>query len=187
MMEAADPSLNRIGNLLVPNSNYCKFEDWVVPILDQMVKEQDGEDKTVWSPSKVIARLGKEIDNEESVYYWCYKVSHAWSISLYGLVDRGSKDTPTRRDVLVILRTALIKEQHPRLLSRSHGRFVRRYDLLPHVQDGNAVRARHCLRHTAVERYVSQGEESGHDHPRRRCVQAPNRQCDALREFPAGA
>ncbi|WVQ69439.1 deoxyhypusine synthase [Kwoniella botswanensis] len=64
--------LNRIGNLLVPNSNYCAFEDWVVPILDQMVKEQE-EDGTKWSPSSVIHRLGKEIDNEESVYYWCYK------------------------------------------------------------------------------------------------------------------
>jgi hypothetical protein len=67
-------SLNRIGNLLVPNSNYCAFEDWVVPILDQMVAEQEGEEKVRWSPSKVIHRLGKEIDNEESVYYWCYKV-----------------------------------------------------------------------------------------------------------------
>jgi hypothetical protein len=70
---AADVRLNRIGNLLVPNSNYCAFEDWVVPILDQMVVEQE-ENKEVWSPSKVIRRLGKEIDNEESVYYWCYKV-----------------------------------------------------------------------------------------------------------------
>lgn len=32
--------LNRIGNLLVPNDNYCKFEDWIVPIFDQMLKEQ---------------------------------------------------------------------------------------------------------------------------------------------------
>lgn len=32
--------LNRIGNLLVPNDNYCKFEDWVVPILDQLLVEQ---------------------------------------------------------------------------------------------------------------------------------------------------
>ena len=32
--------LNRIGNLLVPNDNYCKFEDWIIPILDQMLKEQ---------------------------------------------------------------------------------------------------------------------------------------------------
>ncbi|XP_067829040.1 deoxyhypusine synthase isoform X2 [Heptranchias perlo] len=26
-----------------------------------------------WTPSKMIARLGKEIDNPESVYYWTYK------------------------------------------------------------------------------------------------------------------
>lgn len=32
--------LNRIGNLLVPNNNYCKFEDWLIPILDQMLIEQ---------------------------------------------------------------------------------------------------------------------------------------------------
>ena len=66
--------LNRIGNLLVPNSNYCAFEDWVVPILDQMVAEQEGLDRIKWSPSIVINRLGMEIDNEDSVYYWCYKV-----------------------------------------------------------------------------------------------------------------
>ncbi|KIR26323.1 deoxyhypusine synthase [Cryptococcus deuterogattii LA55] len=64
--------LNRIGNLLVPNSNYCAFEDWVVPILDKMVEEQE-EQGVKWSPSSVIRRLGKEIDNEDSVYYWCYK------------------------------------------------------------------------------------------------------------------
>ena len=29
----------------------------------------------VWSPSKMIARLGKEIDDPDSVYYWAYKVS----------------------------------------------------------------------------------------------------------------
>lgn len=32
--------LNRIGNLLVPNDNYCKFEDWINPILNQMLEEQ---------------------------------------------------------------------------------------------------------------------------------------------------
>jgi deoxyhypusine synthase len=35
-----------------------------------MLSEQEGPDKVKWSPSNVIARLGKEIDNEESVYYW---------------------------------------------------------------------------------------------------------------------
>lgn len=37
------PSVPRIGNLLVPNDNYCKFEDWLMPILDQMVLEQNTE------------------------------------------------------------------------------------------------------------------------------------------------
>lgn len=69
--------LNRIGNLLVPNDNYCKFEDWVVPILDEMVKEQEGAARTKWSPSTVIARLGKEIDDEESILYWAHQVSTA--------------------------------------------------------------------------------------------------------------
>ncbi|KAI0235179.1 Deoxyhypusine synthase [Lamellibrachia satsuma] len=64
--------INRIGNLLVPNNNYCAFEDWIMPILDQMLLEQK-EQGIVWTPSKMIARLGKEIDNPDSVYYWCYK------------------------------------------------------------------------------------------------------------------
>ena len=32
--------INRIGNLLVPNDNYVKFEDWILPIFDKMLKEQ---------------------------------------------------------------------------------------------------------------------------------------------------
>ncbi|XP_019640811.1 PREDICTED: deoxyhypusine synthase-like [Branchiostoma belcheri] len=64
--------INRIGNLLVPNDNYCKFEDWIMPILDQMLLEQKTQG-TVWTPSKMVHRLGKEIDNPDSVYYWCYK------------------------------------------------------------------------------------------------------------------
>ncbi|XP_072005774.1 deoxyhypusine synthase isoform X1 [Engystomops pustulosus] len=64
--------INRIGNLLVPNNNYCLFEDWITPILDQMVLEQDTEG-TKWTPSKMIARLGKEINHPDSVYYWAQK------------------------------------------------------------------------------------------------------------------
>jgi deoxyhypusine synthase len=69
--------LNRIGNLIVPNANYCAFEDWVVPILDKMLEEQeetkDSKEPIKWTPSKVIHRLGKEINDERSVYYWAYK------------------------------------------------------------------------------------------------------------------
>ena len=69
--------MNRIGNLFVPNSNYCAFEDWIVPILDTMLEEQEASKKTDepqhWTPSKIIARLGKEINDERSVYYWAWK------------------------------------------------------------------------------------------------------------------
>jgi deoxyhypusine synthase len=65
--------MNRIGNLIVPNDNYCKFEDWLMPILDSMLAEQK-QHGTVWTPSSFIRRLGKEINNEESIYYWAYKV-----------------------------------------------------------------------------------------------------------------
>ena len=64
--------LNRIGNLLVPNDNYCKFEDWLMPLLDVMLKEQR-ENGVHWTPSSFIKRLGLEINDETSVFYWCAK------------------------------------------------------------------------------------------------------------------
>lgn len=80
--------LNRVGNMLVPNSNYCKFEDWIMPILDKMLEEQgtpcsasgggDGGDGgngggTSWTPSKMIARFGAEINHPDSIAYWAAK------------------------------------------------------------------------------------------------------------------
>ncbi len=32
--------LNRTGNMIMPNQNYCRFEEWIMPILDAMVDEQ---------------------------------------------------------------------------------------------------------------------------------------------------
>lgn len=64
--------LNRIGNLLVPNNNYCMFEDWIVPILDQLLIEQK-EQGILWTPSTLIARLGREINHPSSVLYWAQK------------------------------------------------------------------------------------------------------------------
>ncbi|CDO92591.1 unnamed protein product [Kluyveromyces dobzhanskii CBS 2104] len=83
-----DQGMNRIGNLLVPNDNYCKFEEWIVPVLDKMLEEQEeyvkeqgadcfdsnfDKDTPMWTPSKLIRRLGKEINDESSVLYWAYK------------------------------------------------------------------------------------------------------------------
>ncbi|GMH32582.1 hypothetical protein BSKO_00416 [Bryopsis sp. KO-2023] len=64
--------LNRIGNMLVPNKNYCEFEEWIMPIFDAMLKEQR-EEGVNWTPSKMIDRFGKEIDDPDSIYYWAHK------------------------------------------------------------------------------------------------------------------
>ena len=69
--ELRQSGVNRLGNLLVPNNNYCAFEDWLVPILHTITDEQV-KLGTRWTPSKLIDRLGKEINNPDSVYYWAH-------------------------------------------------------------------------------------------------------------------
>ena len=34
---------NRIGNMIVPNDNYCRFEEWFQPLLDEMLASQIDE------------------------------------------------------------------------------------------------------------------------------------------------
>ena len=80
-----EKGMNRIGNLIVPNSNYQKFEEWVIPILQSMFHEQEltadlppasegrSGGKVVWTPSRVIHRLGMEVNDESSICYWAYK------------------------------------------------------------------------------------------------------------------
>lgn len=54
--ELRERGINRIGNLLVPNENYCLFEDWLMPILDKMVEEQKNEVDDI---NEVIGKLDK--------------------------------------------------------------------------------------------------------------------------------
>ncbi|KAM9346148.1 deoxyhypusine synthase-like [Symphorus nematophorus] len=44
----------------------------MLPILKQMLLEQSAQGVR-WTPSKMVHRLGKEINNSESVCYWAYK------------------------------------------------------------------------------------------------------------------
>ena len=39
--ELRKKGINRIGNLIVPNNNYCLFEEWILPIWDRMLEEQN--------------------------------------------------------------------------------------------------------------------------------------------------
>jgi deoxyhypusine synthase len=68
----AKKGVNRTGNIYVPNERYCRFEDFVVPILEEIYKEQKKTGKII-SVSELIKRLGKEINDKRSIYYWCYK------------------------------------------------------------------------------------------------------------------
>ena len=80
-----EQNLYRIGNMFIRRRNYAAFYDWLMPILDAMLEEQEeskarakrGEiaDKEVlnWTPMNMIWRLGKEIDDESSIYYWAYR------------------------------------------------------------------------------------------------------------------
>ena len=60
-----EQGLNRIGNLLISNENYVKFEKFLWPILDRCIVE-----KKVVTPSTMIARLGVAIQDPSSVWYW---------------------------------------------------------------------------------------------------------------------
>ncbi|XP_073351085.1 deoxyhypusine synthase-like [Pagrus major] len=70
--ELFEKGLNRNGNTLMPEENYIKFDKWMRPVLKQMLLEQNTQGVR-WTPSKIIHRLGKEINNPESVCYWAYK------------------------------------------------------------------------------------------------------------------
>lgn len=64
--------LNRIGNLIVPNKSYEELESWFLPVVKEMHAEQK-EKGTIWSPAKIISKIGEKINNEDSIYYWCWK------------------------------------------------------------------------------------------------------------------
>jgi deoxyhypusine synthase len=64
--------INRAGNIFIPNSRYCSFEDFIIPILEKIYNEQKRTGKII-TPSELIWELGKEINDPKSIYYQCYK------------------------------------------------------------------------------------------------------------------
>jgi len=64
--------VNRAGNVYIPNALYCKFEEFLVPILEKIYSEQKKTGEII-SVGDFIKTLGKEINDERSIYYWCYK------------------------------------------------------------------------------------------------------------------
>ncbi|MCA9487342.1 MAG: deoxyhypusine synthase [Nanoarchaeota archaeon] len=70
--ELREKGINRAGNIYVPNSRYCKFEDFIMPILKEFYERQKETGKVV-TPSELIWKLGEKINDEKSIYYWSWK------------------------------------------------------------------------------------------------------------------
>ena len=76
--------INRIGNLLVPNLNYVSFEDWFMPLLHELHDEQEKTGE-IFSPSKLIDRMGARLTDPSSVWHWAHK--HKIPVFCPGITD----------------------------------------------------------------------------------------------------
>ena len=67
-----EKGINRVGNVFIPNSRYCEFEKFFIPILKQ-ITEEEKKTNSITSTSELIWKLGEKINNKESIYYWANK------------------------------------------------------------------------------------------------------------------
>ena len=59
---------NRVGNIIIRNESYMKFEDWIIPILEKLYNK-----KKRWSVSELLKEIGLEINDENSILYQAAK------------------------------------------------------------------------------------------------------------------
>lgn len=64
--------INRIGNILVSNNRYVKFEEFLQPILEELWNEQEKKGEII-SVCDFIWKLGEKINDERSVCYWAWR------------------------------------------------------------------------------------------------------------------
>ncbi|HLD54750.1 MAG TPA: deoxyhypusine synthase [Candidatus Nanoarchaeia archaeon] len=67
-----EKGINRIGNLLVPNNNYILYEEFCMPILEELYQDQLKTGK-VYAPYEIIWKFGEKINNKKSICYWAWK------------------------------------------------------------------------------------------------------------------
>ena len=72
--ELREKSVNRIGNIFVSNSQYVKFEEFVLPVLEELYQEQKRRGKPLLT-YEIVWKLGERINNKESICYWAWKNS----------------------------------------------------------------------------------------------------------------
>ena len=55
---------NRIGNLLIRNESYMKFEDWIGPVLSKLYEKQKR-----WAVSDLLREIGLLLDDKSSILF----------------------------------------------------------------------------------------------------------------------
>ena len=70
--ELREKGINRIGNIFVSNNRYVEFEEFIQPILKELLEEQKKTGKRTCA-SDLIWKLGEKINDEKSIYYWAWK------------------------------------------------------------------------------------------------------------------
>jgi deoxyhypusine synthase len=66
--ELHEKGINRVGNILINNESYMKFEDKINPILNELYKK-----KPVWTPSELFREIGLLLNDENSILYQAAK------------------------------------------------------------------------------------------------------------------
>jgi len=61
---------NRVGNLIIRNESYMKFEDWMLPVLEEIYKKQKR-----WAVSDFLKELGLRLNDENSILYQSAKTN----------------------------------------------------------------------------------------------------------------
>jgi len=59
---------NRVGNLLIDNESYCRFEDYITLILNELYKK-----KNSYSVSEMLYEIGLKLKDENSILYQAAK------------------------------------------------------------------------------------------------------------------
>jgi len=80
-IELSEHGLNRLGNVIVPNSSYGEIiEEKVLPILEQIkadrIKSTGKEGADIWTgfgTAQLVWELGDRIGTEDSLIYWAAK------------------------------------------------------------------------------------------------------------------
>tara|TARA_Y100000296_G_scaffold87210_1_gene130610 strand:- start:386 stop:1330 length:945 start_codon:yes stop_codon:yes gene_type:complete len=67
-VELHEKGENRVGNLIIRNESYMKFEDWIIPVLKELYNE-----KKRWSVSELLKEIGLKLNDKNSILYQAAK------------------------------------------------------------------------------------------------------------------